>query len=975
MKIKTGYSFRTATGDVEKVVQIIKGMGWEKAPIADRASTFGWVPWTEACEAAGIEPVYGVELAVTENLGAKKPVVDYWTFYAIDDIADVNRLVAEATRQFRYEPLLSYEQAMSAKGVYTIVGNRARLDLLTPSFIKRSSVAVGWTPAGAVGYYREAAKRGLRPIASPENRYPEAGDEALYEIICGRGAGRQTYPQYIVSDATWRDSVPPISGWVPTKALNLRTLWLNGSKAQLRKAELFEPKKPKTLRKMCEEGAKKLGCDLKDPVYKARLDRELKLIADKNFEDYFYIIADLCQWARKKMLVGPARGSSCGSLVCYLLRITTIDPIPYGLIFERFIDVNRSDLPDIDIDFNDQRRHLVFEYMAEQYGADHVARLGAVAKYQPRSSLSEAGAALSIPKFLTDKVLQSLIERSSGDSRALSKLEDTLKETPNGRELLSKHPEILIAGDMEGHPRHYSQHAAGVILTKRPVMDYVALDLAKGSVHCDKYDAEVLGLLKIDALGLRQLAVLEDTLVALSKPREWLEQLPTDDKAAFDVLNEQRWAGIFQFTGSALMSLTRAIHVGELNDIISITALARPGPMASGGSNRWVARHEGKEKITYPHKIFEPYLRDTLGVVVYQEQVMEIGRNIGDLNWEQVTALRKAMSKSLGKEYFDKFGDPFKKAAIAKGVPAKDAEKIWDDLCAYGSWAFNKSHSVAYGLLSYYCCYLKAHHPLEFAAATLTHEPDADSQLNLLRELHTEGIDYIPVDPIHSDTEKWISYNGKLLGPISNIVGVGPKALEQVRENRKPRSDKGKKARGSDGDLFSNMSDALKKKLQNPKTKLDNLWPIDFRIKEITGGDLSTRNITTTPTRMIEVQANGEEQKNVMVIGVVDKIALRDDNDAQKVANRGGTKLKGPSMALNMWMKDDSGDLLCRIQRWDFERLAPSVIDRGRPGKAIYAIKGEVPKDFRMIAVKQIKYMGDMEETEVKEGASDGQDN
>ena len=955
MRVRTGYSFRTAIGDVEETVLMLKEAGWPAAPIADRASTFGWVEWDKACKKHGIKPVFGVELAVTESEHAKRPVVDYWSFFAIDDIADVNRLVAEATRQFRYEPLLSYEQALNAKGVLKLVGSRARLDLIPKKAASANTVAVGWAPSGAIGYLRAAQKRGLRPIATPDNRYPKEEDGALYEIVCGRNASRQTYAQTLVpSNLEWGLATTDVEGWVKRDAIETRNGWLKRCNASLRKAELFRPEKKETLRKMCERGARKLGINLKDETYKARLDRELKLITNKEFEDYFYIIADVVQWARGKMLVGPARGSSCGSLVCYLLEITTVDPIPFGLIFERFIDINRNDLPDIDIDFSDTKRHLVFEYMEGKYGKEHIARLGAVAKYQPRSSLSAAGAAMDVPKFLTDKVLQGLIERSSGDSRALSKLEDTLKETPNGRELLDKHPEILIAGEMEGMPSHYSQHAAGIILTQRPVLDYVAIDTQKGSAHCDKKDAEALGILKIDALGLTQLSVIEDVLEMIGKPYSWLDTFPLDDQKAFDILNDQKWSGIFQYTGPALMSITKSIKVTHINDVINITALARPGPMATGGASRWALRHEGKQKVTYPHPIFKPFLEDTLGIVVYQEQVMEIGRKIGDLNWEQVTALRKAMSKSLGKEFFDQYGDPFKKGAIKKGVPAKDAEKIWDDLCAYGSWAFNKSHSVAYGLLSYQTMYLKAHYPLEFAAATLTHESDSDKQLKLLRELHLEGIEYLPFDAELSG-EKWSVSNGKLIGPLSNVIGIGPKWVKHIVESRK---------------LGKPIADRAKKLLADGKTKLDSLWPVTNRVKEILP-DPTARNIRSPitpigqvqPVKVYDEETGKEVGATYVIIGVLDKIAPRDDNDAQKVASRGYEVKphKGNTMALNLTVRDDTDDILCKISRWKYGELAQGIIDRGKPGKAIYVIKGQCPTDFRMLWVDSVKYIGDME--------------
>jgi DNA polymerase III alpha subunit len=617
------------------------------------------------------------------------------------------------------------------------------------------------------------------------------------------------------------------------------------------------------------------------------------------------------------------------------------------LIFERFIDTTRSDLPDIDLDFSDQKRHLVFEYMEQKYGAKRVARLGTVAVYKPRSAIAEAAAALDIPRWRTDKILDSLIERSSGDSRALQVMEDTFTDTPAGKALIEEFPELVIAQRMEGHPRHSSQHAAGIVLTEEDVGNYVAVDARTGATHCDKKDAEELNLLKIDALGLTQLSVFEDALQMAGLPMDALEHIPLDDQQAFDVINKGQFSGIFQYNGIALQSIANQINTSSLEDIVSTTALARPGPMASGGTNEWVKRKRGDHPVVYQHEAFEPYLRNTMGIVCYQEQVMEICRQIGDLSWGDVTALRKAMSKSLGKEFFDQYGDRWKEGARKKGIPNEVLDKTWDDLCAYGAWAFNRSHSVAYGLVSYWCCWLKAHHPFEFAAATLQHETDPVKQIQLLREMHAEGIDYVPVDKDKS-TDRWQAsiVNGKkvLLGPVQNVKGIGPKKVAQIVSAR---------ARGEP------LPSSIAKLLEDPKTDIDSLWRIRDAFNRLMP-DPAARNIHTKPTQIIDVQTVGADY-DVLVFGVAKQIKPKDENEAVNVAKR-GYKLNGPTAALNLWIMDDTDTIYCKINRYDFERLGKEIVDRGKPGKALYAIKGTVPPDFRMIRVSQVRYIGDMDD-------------
>lgn len=949
------------------------------APICDRVSTFGYTKWMKACKRHELRPIFGVELGVALSLGEKRQTLDYWQFIAIEDIAMVHELIYTATSQTGREPHLSYEYAQDFPGVVKIAGERAFIEKLNP---KSKDLYIALSPATPKGLVADAKKRGFKFIASNMNFYARPDDLEFYRVTLGtRFSGTQTYPMHILDKEEWLAA----TAWQADPSIQ-KAAWANWLKvekqchATLKKAALLTPEKKKTLRQMCIDGAKPLGVNLKDPIYKERLDRELRLIGEKKYEDYFYIIADMVNWAKERMVCGPARGSSCGSLVCYLLGITAIDPIPYDLLFERFIDTTRSDLPDIDLDFSDQRRQEVFDYVEKKYGTDRVARLGTVGMFKPKSALNQAGFALQIPRWVIDRVSDNIIERSSGDSRAMQQLEDTLKDTEAGRNLLAEHPEVIIAGRMEGHPNVPSQHAAGVLITQEPVNNYVAVDARTKASMCDKKDAEELNLLKIDALGLTQLSVFERTMELIGKGLNkhgkarsgWLETIPTNDQAAFDVLKKGHFAGIFQFMGGALQSLAKQTDFNHINDIIAITALARPGPMATGGANMWVRRRAGAEAITYPDPLLEPFMRETLGIVVYQEQVMQIGREVGDLSWDQVTALRKAMSKSLGEEFFNQFGDPWKHAAIKKGMPSDVADSFWKDLCAFGSWGFNKSHAVAYGTVSYWCCWLKAHHPLEFAAATLDAEKDPMKQTKLLRELEEEGIGYVPIDAARS-TGQWepaVLPDGKrvVVGPLTNIKGIGPAAVRDILDARlhdKP------------------LKPGIAKKLATAKTGIDDLYPISARIRHLHPDIKASAKIFSPILPVATVQP--KETDTALIIGVIRRLVPRDENEPVNIAKREErakkfgrrTKgvnftMKGKTKYLNLFVVDDTDEILVRIDKYDYDRLGAAIVERGRAGKCIYAFKGTVPNGFRMIHATQAKYIGDMEEysDEVKERIS-----
>jgi hypothetical protein len=307
--------------------------------------------------------------------------------------------------------------------------------------------------------------------------------------------------------------------------------------------------------------------------------------------------------------------------------------------------------------------------------------------------------------------------------------------------------------------------------------------------------------------------------------------------------------------------------------------------------------------------------------------------------------MRKAMSKSLGKEFFDQWGDKWKANAATKGVPKESLIKIWDDLCAYGAWAFNRSHSVAYGLVSYWCCWLKAHYPTEFAAATLDAEKDPVRQIQLLRELRDEGIDYVAVDPELSG-DRWIVSNNKLIGPLTAIKGIGPAAVSAILAHRNSRSDK-------------ELPPALRKKLEQARTDIDTLTPVNHAIEKRGGkAFLESLKIISTPTPVIECQCGLKGE--IMILAVITKIAPRDENEAVNVAKR-GYELRGPTASLNMFFRDDTDEIFCKINRRRFEQIGREIVETGRQGKAIYAVKGTVPDFFRMIDVTAIRYVCDID--------------
>lgn len=691
---------------------------------------------------------------------------------------------------------------------------------------------------------------------------------------------------------------------------------------------------PETLEQMCRRLAPSRGVDLSRPEYAARLRRELDLIAEKDFADYFFVIADMLLFAKQHMLVGPARGSSCGSLVCYLISITEIDPIPFKLLFERFIDVNRKDLPDIDIDFPDDRRDLVFNYVGKKYGDDCVARLGTVMRYQAKSAIDAVAISLRIPIVETENLKNSILERSGGDARAAFCILDTFNELEIGQEMLKKYPHLKIAADIENHAANTGQHAAGVVITAEPISRFCSLNQRTGVAMVDKHDAEYVNLLKIDALGLRTLSVIQDCLDQIGWSREKLLGYPLDDKGAFEVVNKSRFAGVFQFEGYALQSLCQQMKVENFEDIAALGALARPGPLNSGGANEYIKRRTGAAPIVYLHSLVKEITQVTYGVVIYQEQVMEIARHMGKLSWEDVSSLRKAMSKSLGQEFFDQYWVRFLEGAKAQGVSETEARLVWENINTMGSWSFNRSHAIAYGMVSYWCLVLKSKYPLEWATACLRHASSDDQIIKLLRELDREEYRYIDFDYEKSETN-WSVQNGLIVGGLLNLVGIGPAKAKEIISKR-----------GRGVALTNKMEEKLR--AGNTPFSYEKVFQCRTRFKEVLAHP-TDYGLLTKIWQLGDITSGMEGE--FMFFGKIVKKDLRDLNEPFFVQKRGYELAPGEDrLFLNLTVEDDTANILISITKYNYSRIGIPIYQHAQVGDW-YLWKGNMRSGFRKVYI------------------------
>ena len=492
------------------------------------------------------------------------------------------------------------------------------------------------------------------------------------------------------------------------------------------------------LQELAEKGLERLQ-KASDEVYTARLKEELDIIASKNFASYFLVVADMINWAKDNgIMVGPGRGSAAGSLVCYALGITDVDPIVYDLLFFRFINPERNDFPDIDTDFEDRRRKEVKDYLKKKF--KYVASISTFTYFKDKGVVRDAARVFMVPLSDVNRALKSV-----------DTFEDYL-ESPNTKEFRMKYPEVTwLAERLRGRIRSTGVHAAGVVVAKEEIRKYApvesredAQDKVSGRIPVVAYDMETvadIGLIKLDALGLKTLSVISDTLNSIKKRHKKevnLSSLPLDDKKVYEMLSEGYTKGVFQAEATPYTNLLMKMGVDKFEDLVASNALVRPGAMNTVGAS-YVNRKHGKEAVEFSHTILKPFTENTYGVIIYQEQVMQACVHLGGMSWSEADKVRKIIGKKKDAKEFDQFKDKFIEGA-SKHISKKKAEALWHDFEAHAGYSFNRSHAVAYSMLSYYTAWLKTYYPLEFMFSILKNEGDKDARTEYLIEAKRLGL-------------------------------------------------------------------------------------------------------------------------------------------------------------------------------------------------------------------------------------------
>jgi DNA polymerase-3 subunit alpha len=829
LHVHSEYSLLDGAARLKRLVERAAQLGFPALALTDHGNLFGAMEFYQAGRDAGIKPIVGAELYVAPAGRFDRAPVDgqyegaNHVTVLVRTLAGYRNLIKLVSKGylegFYYKPRVDKELlAQHADGLLVLSGclNSELSRLLLAGDERKAREIGGWYREvfGADHYFMEIQAHGLPDqirvtegtlriardlgvgvAGTNDSHYLEAADARAHEVLlCLQTGAKLADPNrwrfsteefYLKSAEEMRKVFAEIpEAYTNTLAVAERCdLTIPIGDIHLPRYEVPAGHTLDSyLRELAEAGLRTRYPDPSEAV-RARLEHELTIIREMNFSGYFLVVWDFIHFARSRGIpVGPGRGSAAGSLVAYCLSITNIDPLRYGLIFERFLNRGRKSMPDMDIDFADDRRDEVIRYVEQKYGRDRVAQIITFNVLKAKAVIRDTGRVLGMPFGEVDRIAKLVPETLK------ITLAEALRQSPPLAEMVKSRPDVgelwQVAKRLEGLARHAGKHAAGVVISDEPLIEHVPLYKdPKGEEVITQYPMgpiEKLGLLKMDFLGLRTLTVIANTIELVRESRGTAldpDRFPLEDARTYQLLSEARTFGVFQLESVGMRDALRQLKPERLEDVIAMVALYRPGPMQM--IPEFVARRHGRMKPSYEHPLMEKYLRETYGIMVYQEQVMQIAGELAGFTMGEADALRQAMGKKKPEvmaEQRAKFID----GAVARGVKPKVAERVFDLMEKFAGYGFNKSHAAAYGIVAYQTAYLKANYPVEFMAALLTSEmANTDKIVVHIDECRTMGTEVLPPDVNLSGLRFGVAGDTIRFG-LGAIKNVGEKAIESV---------------------------------------------------------------------------------------------------------------------------------------------------------------------------------------------------
>lgn len=680
--------------------------------------------------------------------------------------------------------------------------------------------------------------------------------------------------------------------------------------------------------------------------YLDRAKRELEVIEVKDYYDYFLIVADMVQFAKDSgIAVGPGRGSVAASLVAWILRITEVNPMLYpNLVFERFIDVTRQDLPDIDLDFDPERVGEIDDYLTQKYGEDRVSHIATFSHYKSKNSLDDVARVHGIPIYKVATVKDNIIERSSGDLRASATILDSIEMFDRVREVFDEYPELYQATKLEGNLKGIGVHAAGIVVSSLPINEVAAIYSkdVKGErtrvVSMDKYDSEKVGLVKIDVLKLKTMTLLKVACDLAGMSLQDMYDIPLDDEEVIRGFQENDVIGVFQFDGWAARLVNSMLQPDNFMEVADVNALARPGPLHNNAVTEYIEVKRGKQRegARRFHPLVQEITKYTKNQVVYQEQILRIVMEVGNFSWTHAAYIRKIISRKIGEQEFNRQWETFRDGAVENGLTEKEADEVWRACITAGSYAFNVAHSVSYGLLAWWTMWFKRHYPQAFYVGALRAFGDKEKLLKIMKDAIRHGIDISPPDPDLS-TLSWQPEGKKgLLAGFTEVPGIGEKQAQSMVDYRES-------LKADQPDREMTWRDYLRVKGIGPKT-VDKIQefvnsddPFDIYLlsrrisavkKAIEDGDLQAP-MPTHEASEIPYQATNYDE-DVIWVG---RVLTRDLHDIYEMhfSRTGKTldpkKTKDPHLSEYVTMRCMDDEEVCYVatDRWRYPKMKESI--------------------------------------------------
>ncbi|MBS2021393.1 MAG: DNA polymerase III subunit alpha [Deltaproteobacteria bacterium] len=855
LHLHTLYSLLDGAIRLPDLMKTCAATGMKSVAVTDHGNMFGVVNFYQEAKKNGIKPIIGFEAYVAGDKGRadkSQRIGNHLVLLAQNDIGykNLRYLSTKAfTEGFYYDPRIDKELLNShnegiialtacmagavpkairrgdmdearreTRELKQIFGDRLYLEIQSNALKEQLPVNHGLCEI--------SRDEGIPLVATADSHYVGKSDAKAHEVLMAIASGRtfddpkrlrhETEELYIKSPdemvnvvegvtgvgGEWREAVH--NSWLIAQRCNveidLKSKFL--PKYQVPEGESLDTFMAQSARKGLDQRFKELKYldKIKPDEYRERLELELGVIMKMQFSGYFLIVADFINWAKKHGIpVGPGRGSGAGSLVAYSLRITDIDPLPYNLLFERFLNPERVSMPDFDVDFCQDRRGEVIEYVTNKYGKDNVAQIVTYGALSAKSAIKDVARVMGLPFAEVNELTRNIPALIDGHPPTI---DGALAAEPKLTAIQESKPIfktiIDFARALEGLTRSTGMHAAGVVIGEKPLWEYVPLCRGQNGelvTQFAKDEVELAGLIKFDFLGLKTLTVISDAVKLANRGRAADQQiditlLPLDDKKVYELISRGDTAGVFQMESSGFTEMVKKLKPSVFEDIIAAGALYRPGPLDSGMVDVFINRKHGRERVTYPHPRLEGILKDTYGVIVYQEQVMQIAQVLGGYSLGRADLLRRAMGKKKA-EVMAKERSGFLEGCEKGGVDPKVANDIFDLMEKFAEYGFNKSHSAAYGLITYQTAWLKAHFPVEFMAALLTSEKDnTDKVVAHIAEARADGIVVLQPDVNDSDLAFGVApnpaYNPNAkrgTKQAANLIRFGLGAIKGVGEN------------------------------------------------------------------------------------------------------------------------------------------------------------------------------------------------